>query len=680
MISKLKKLRGRSLAELVDRGRQAAAVLAGRAGIDKKPVSDTEFLVSLGTGAATADELLSYVRTRGFANFYPSFGDLKETIETLRARFPEESELIITSAEKICIGRFDLLGYTNLDFGAPVPDWHLEPVSGKRSPRKHWSEFDELDTAETGDKKVTWELNRHQYFSVLGRAYALSGDEGYAETFASHVDDWLKENPYGVGVNWVSSLEIAFRLISWVWALAFFVDSRHLSGDLLLRMLRCMEHGGRHIETHLSTYSSPNTHLTGEALGLYMLGLCFPEFPAADRWKRRGYAILLEELDKQVRDDGGHVEQSSHYLRYTLDFYLTLLVLRKYAGESVADVHISKLRKMLDLLGFLTQPDGRLPLIGDDDGGRLHFLDERSIDDPRSTIAAGVVLLNDARFRLSAGAATAELLWVTGVDGLQLFDEMEPIPPSAMRRWFDKSGYFCYRSAWDERAVHCVVDCGEHGFLNGAHAHADALSFVLSVGSFRVFVDPGTYTYTADPEARDLFRSSAAHNCVTINSRSSSEPAGPFAWKKRASCTLRELIEGSESVIFQGSHDGFRPLGVDYDRRMEFLASGPIIVTDSFKTRASNSFEVGFMLDPMIDVDQRCALKLHLRSKEGNRSVLTIDTILADDLECLGWKVARTKISPVYGAAIDTLRISLTVTADREFQMVNRIVPSEVGI
>lgn len=680
MISKLKKLRGRSLAELVDRGRQAAAVLAERAGIDKKPVSDTEFLVSLGTGAATADELLSYVRTRGLRKFYPSFGDLKETIETLRERFPEESERTVARAEKICTGRFDLLGYTNLDFGAPIPDWHLEPVSGKQSPRKHWSKFDDLDPTETGDKKVTWELNRHQYFSFLGWAYAFTGDDKYAEVFAAHIDSWLKENPYSIGVNWMSSLEIAFRSISWVWALAFFTGSRHLSGDLLLRILRCMELGGRHIETHLSSYSSPNTHLTGEALGLYVIGTCFPEFPAADRWKRRGYAILLEELDKQVRDDGGHVEQSTHYLRYTVDFYLTLLVLRKHAGEAIADVHISKLRKMLDLLASLAQPDGRMPLIGDDDGGRLHSLDHRPIDDPRSTIATGAVLLNDAGFRFSAGAATAELLWVTGASGLKKFDEIEAISPNLTSRWFGDSGYFCYRSGWDERAAHCVVACGEHGFLNGAHAHADALSLVLSFGGQRIFSDGGTYAYTADSTARDFFRSSAAHNCVTVNGRSSSEPAGPFAWRTKANCILRELQDQGERVIFHGAHDGFRTLGVEYDRRIEFHASGLIMITDSFRTNASNTFELGFILDPMISVEQTGPRSVCLRSKEGNRSVLTIDTILADDVECLGWKVARTKISPVYGATIDTLRISLTVTADREFQMVNRIVPSEARI
>ena len=96
-------------------------------------------------------------------------------------------------------GKFDLLGFLNLDFGTAV-DWHFEPISGKHSPLKHWKQFDELDTDETGDKKVIWELNRHQHFFTLGVAYWLTEDERYAETFARHLDSWMEQNPPGTAL------------------------------------------------------------------------------------------------------------------------------------------------------------------------------------------------------------------------------------------------------------------------------------------------------------------------------------------------------------------------------------------------------------------------------------------------------------------------------------------------
>ena len=48
-----------------------------------------------------------------------------------------------------------------------------------------------LDAEETGDKKIIWELNRHQHFFTLGVAYWLTDDERFAETFARHLESWM---------------------------------------------------------------------------------------------------------------------------------------------------------------------------------------------------------------------------------------------------------------------------------------------------------------------------------------------------------------------------------------------------------------------------------------------------------------------------------------------------------
>ena len=76
-------------------------------------------------------------------------------------------------------GYFNLLGMERLPFGCPV-DWHLEPTNGKKIPLLPWKRLDSLDTSVTGDKKVIWELNRHQHLLVFGRAYLHTGDQRYA--------------------------------------------------------------------------------------------------------------------------------------------------------------------------------------------------------------------------------------------------------------------------------------------------------------------------------------------------------------------------------------------------------------------------------------------------------------------------------------------------------------------
>ncbi|HYJ46303.1 MAG TPA: heparinase II/III family protein, partial [Pyrinomonadaceae bacterium] len=218
------------------RGGQALSVYAERSGLSRQSrlPSDAEFFRLFdvrrsGRELASAESLLEHFRARQTSNFFAAFSDRAETVAQLRTRFGASAQTaVIERARKICAGRFDLLGLHDLSFGEPL-DWHLEPVSGKRVSLKHWSRINYLDAEAAGDKKIIWELNRHQYFMTLGRAYWYTDDERYAQVFAAHLEAWMDANPPKQGINWASSLELSFRAISWLWAFHFFKDSKHLS-------------------------------------------------------------------------------------------------------------------------------------------------------------------------------------------------------------------------------------------------------------------------------------------------------------------------------------------------------------------------------------------------------------------------------------------------------------------
>ena len=139
---------------------------------------------------------------------------------------------MLSSAAATLQNRFDLLGYQTLWFGDPI-DWHLDPVWSRRAPRVHWTQLNPLDPAEVGDSKVVWELNRHQWVAGLAQAYAVTGDERYAESALRAIESWIEANPYGIGVNWSSSLEVAYRLMSWSWTLMLIRESAALSAQRL---------------------------------------------------------------------------------------------------------------------------------------------------------------------------------------------------------------------------------------------------------------------------------------------------------------------------------------------------------------------------------------------------------------------------------------------------------------
>jgi hypothetical protein len=672
-----KKLKGRTLAEFRERGRQGANMFAERFGVSAqmKLPTDAEFFqkVDLPVKNVPGVNLLEHFRLRKVEKFYASFKKPQATIAELRRRFPENEIEVINRADRICEGFFDLLGYENLYFKDKIPAWHYDPISQKTSPKVHWSKIEEVNAAHTGDKKIIWELNRHQYFTTLGRAYWLAKDEKYTETFVAHLENWLAENPPKIGVNWLSSLELAFRSISWIWAFHFFKDSPRFTPDIFVQMVKYLYLHARHLETYLSTYFSPNTHLTGEALGLYFLGTFLPEMEEAKRWKDLGYQILLDALDFQVRADGVYCEQSSHYHRYTTDFYANLLILRQLESAPIEPKHREKLNQLFDFLLFITAPNGETALFGDDDGGRFFFLDEKPITDFRPTLAVGAALFGRSDLKFAAKEASSELLWLLGTEGLQKFDELEAFEPTEVSRAFETSGFFAMRDSWAADANFLLIDCGKHGFLNGGHAHADALSFILSLNGQPVFVDSGTYNYTSDLEARQIFRSTAAHNCLTVNGESSSIPGGAFSWRSMAHAQLLEWREDENSVFFRGMHDGFERFNVSYEREILLTKHGSISLTDSVKSLELNSYELNFVLSPFVEAEINNDSVTIFHKKNRNRGLLFIYTkLIADQVSTQGfWKIENCWVSPRYGAKVESKKLVFTARVKGDFQICN---------
>lgn len=606
-----RKLRGRSFAEVRVRARQRLAAWSERVGISSQTrvPDDRRFrrvLASEWAGSTTplAAALLERFRARTTPRFFAAFSQREDVVAALRSRWPELEGHVLEQAERIRQGQFDLLGRSRLDFGAPI-DWHRDPVSGVRVGCAHWSRIDHLNPQVAGEYKLIWELNRHQYFVTLGKAYWYSRDERYAATFVEHLMAWMDANPPKRGINWASSLEVAFRAISWIWALYFFQDSPRLTEAAFLRALKFLFLHGRHVETYLSTYYSPNTHLTGEALGLVYLGTLLPELRDAARWRRLGWSILVEQLDKHVRRDGSYFEQSTYYHRYTTDFCLHVSILGQLTGLPVeAGIH-GKLRALLTHLMHLTQPDGRTPLLGDDDGGRLLVLDERAPNDFRAALATGAVLFKRPDYRYVAGDAAEETLWLLGCAGLRTFDALPSVPPTTTSRGFPDAGSYVMRDGWERDASSLLIDCGPHGVLNCGHAHADALGFTLAVRGTAVLVDPGTCTYTSPRELRDHFRSSPAHNTVTVAGESSSVPGGPFAWRHVGRSSLVAWKPGGRCDYFEGTQDGYARLTPPalHRRAVLSLRGDYWIVRDRIRTEGDHEVALHLHFAPGIAVE-----------------------------------------------------------------------------
>ena len=74
-----------------------------------------------------------------------------------------------------------------------------------------------------------------------------------------------------------------------------------------------------------------------------------------------------------------------------------------------------------------------------------------------------------------------------------------------------------------------LADAGPFGYEGAGHSHSDTLGFVACLEGRELLIDAGTFTYV-DPELRDWFRSSAAHNTVRVDGFDQARAAGPFRW------------------------------------------------------------------------------------------------------------------------------------------------------
>jgi len=206
-------------------------------------------------------------------------------------------------------------------------------------------------------------------------------------------------------------------------------------------------------------------------------------------------------------------------------------------------------RRVSNYLRDLTDDTGRLPLLGDDDGGQLFPICYRAPWDCRDTLAAAAVILDEPALALSD--TPEETFWFCG-DAARESLPGKPAPRSSIA--LTDSGYFISRTPDGD---HLVFDAGRHGYLNGGHAHADALSVNLTLRGCPLLVDAGTATYTMDAELRNQFRSTAMHNSVVIDGRPQSDPTGAFHW--RTTTDARATLWHFEPAFdyLEGRHAGY---------------------------------------------------------------------------------------------------------------------------
>lgn len=427
-----------------------------------------------------------------------------------RLRATAFAAAVLRLADQILDHRFPLLGFT-IDTG-PQIEWRRDYVHQRSTGLDYFRLIPYLDSQRAGDHKIIWELNRHQHLVLLAQAFLFSHRAAYLDEIAAQLNSWWEQNPFQRGINWTSALEVAFRAFSWIWL--YHLAGRELNPAIRTRLLESLYQHGRHLENNLSFYFSPNTHLLGEAVVLHALGRLFPSFPRARHWAELGNETVLRESKRQVQPDGSHFEQSTYYHVYALDMFLFHALISKPPPE-----YLETLARMADFLRALIGPERSLPFLGDDDGGRLFHPYGARDEFGRATLASCATLLGRDDWAFDQQDLFPQAAWWLGrTEG--------SARGSYSSRLFADSGLAVMQS----ESGRVIVDAGRFGPGRAGHSHSDSLSLLASAAGRPILVDSGTYTYVADPEQRNAFRGSGAHNTIRVDGRDQAVAMGPFWW------------------------------------------------------------------------------------------------------------------------------------------------------
>jgi len=306
---------------------------------------------------------------------------------------------------------------------------------------------------------------------------------------------------------------------------------------------------------------------------------------------------LRREVTHQILEDGGPAEQSLNYHRLVLDLYwLTLDFLEKNTGFDCAEI---KRRLLLGeaFLHAFKDYFGSLPSIGDNDDScavapRLHPKNRNGFHDDPVTFAPPLACTGaeDRNLQESDFALNRPLL--------RRARTHKTSPGKVNYRTFPITGYTLIKGR------NGFALSFDHGPLGMAplfcHGHADALSLILTKSGVPMLVDPGTYRYNTAHEFRAYFRSTRAHNTVTIDNLDQAFQETEFAWSRPFEIgPVSHSREGGD-IWVEAEHNGYSRLAepVWHKRTVFFFDRGIIVIKDSFRGTGFHTFELNYHLHP----------------------------------------------------------------------------------
>lgn len=578
-----------------------------------RKLSDERFLSRIGAEAetATTGKLFSSLRIFPFLSEDVHTSQFAKTLLTTQTK-----KSILQEADAVLRHRFSGLGIENFELGDDIR-WCRDYLHNYE-----WQMADPRSLKITGadvpaDPKIPWEMARFHQVWPLGKAYLVTRNEKYALCWKELFEDFTRKNPVGLGVHWMVPMEAAIRTANWIAAAGIFGISPSLPLSFHCALAQSLYAHGLYIEQNLEFTRRSGNHLIACLLGLYLLGIFFKNASFATRWRRKAFAYMIEEIERQILPDGVNYEKSLAYHRFTLEMLSVFYITSIKNGDRIGPRTVERLKHQFEFLRDYTRPDRTAPVIGDADDGRLFRYtlgDDPQIHDhllPIGTIALQLPELLNPQTPFSQDA-----LFLLGVEGRKSFDDFSDIaklkssktaPPAKepLSAAYREGGFYILRS----NDFHIVADAGELGKSGwGGHGHNDTLSFELWAYGIPWIIDCGSPTYMESDPLRLSFRNTTSHNMVVVDGAEIADFEGNFRIKDRTEPEESHWETEPGFALLKASHSGYMrlPHPVKHTRKFEFNSyKKMLVIADQLQGAGKRNIDIYFHLSPFVAI-RRC--------------------------------------------------------------------------
>ena len=454
-------------------------------------------------------------------------------------------------AADACRGTFTFAGET-VALG-PTPDWIGAQLPADREWRIEWTKF---------------------YFGLdLAHAYTETGDAAYLEAWQRLVASYLRQVGPGEGVE--DTADVAARRVqNWVYAWAAFAAAPGFPGlraDFARDLLAGIGETTAYIR---ETLTAERNHRTLELYALMIVALALPALDRDGELLAFALAELHANLLADVRADGVHREQSTHYHCIVLRSFLGARENARRFGLAFPEGYDEHLARACEFAMHCHRPDGTIAALGDSDSGGYADLLE---------LAADLLDREDLRWAATAGTAGT----------------------APVRRYvsFSSGGYHLQRSGWGDRGRAyaderwCIFDCGPLG--DGGHGHYDLLNVEIAAGGRPLILDPGRHTYDEqEPNLRHWFKGTAAHNTVVVDGLDQTpyRPGKPLKGTiARGRLQSRHSAPGLDVVAGEATSTAYDAV---HARRVAFVADEYWVIEDRLSAPTAHRYDLRFHLAP----------------------------------------------------------------------------------